>query len=172
MTRYSGLIPLSPNEEIRLQQQSRQEQRKKHLLEVRQREKANASLIRKNYQQKKKTLHDKSINEAQQEFFTNKERELTHIQTEMRASLLNIGAAHLGAEELDDEQYRQVKMKYPFPILLSNAPALSNGKGSIHASLITLWLRDVRQFLVLSSGRRCAAPEMTGRHHLHIVQYG
>jgi hypothetical protein len=113
MPRYAGLIPLSPNEEIRLQQQSRQEQRKKHLLEVRQREKANAFLIRENYQHKKKALHDKSVNEAQQKFITNKKRELAHIQTEMRASLLNIGAAHLGAEELDDEQYRQVKMKYP-----------------------------------------------------------
>ena len=101
-------VPLSPNEEALRQQQSVHEQRKQRLLEVRRREKENASMIRKEYQRKKQELHQRNIAEAQHDFQQQKERQLTDVYDGIRSSLLTIGTAHRHAMEEEEQQRGQV----------------------------------------------------------------
>ena len=102
------MLPLSPNEEARLQQQCRQRERKERLLEVRRREKETAGLIRQNYLRKKKQLHGEDIAEAQKAFMKRKEEKLGEVYDGIRKSLISIGTGHMGAEVLDEEQCQQV----------------------------------------------------------------
>lgn len=68
-------------------------------------------MIRHNYRQKKKELHDQDIAEAQRAFQTQKDEKLANIYNGIQSSLLAIGTGHQGAERVEEEQCQQVRKR-------------------------------------------------------------